>query len=436
MRLDCRGLEVSCEGEADLAATEDFSRRLLRLATGTDAVLAAADRFPETPLLQLQAAAAHLFGQTAADDARAGEYLARAAALEARANPREECLRRALVEWHCHEFTAAVGCLEELTAQWPADLLAAKLAEFLYYVIGQEHEARRFRRHMERLAPHHAADPDFLAMQGFARELSGAVELARATAERALEIEPQNPWADHALSHVWIRSGEVERAIERMSAALPVARANSRAIHSHNAWHLAVHHLERLDAAAALAVFDREIWPRSDALAGVQLDATALLWRTAMAGGDVGRREAGIADRVEERLTTCFMPFLSAHDAYVLARAGRHEALALLLARVAERAAQPGAEAQRSWAGAGRALVEAAAAFGAGDAARCAEMLDPVIAQVTVGGGSDAQCDLFRQTYVLALAGSGRAREARAALERLFPAPPTPLRDSLRARLV
>src|SRR5262249_29742975 len=81
MRLDSRGLEVSCEGDDDLAASEDFSRRLLRLATGTEAILAAAARFPETPLLQLQAASAYLFGQTAADDARAGELLARAATL-------------------------------------------------------------------------------------------------------------------------------------------------------------------------------------------------------------------------------------------------------------------------------------------------------------------------------------------------------------------
>src|SRR5262249_44436052 len=153
-------------------------------------------------------------------------------------------------------------------------------------------------------------------------------------------------------------------------------------IHSHNAWHLALHHLERLDVAAALGVFDREIWPRCEPLAGVQLDATALLWRVAMAGGDVGRREAEVADRVEERVDACFMPFLSAHDAYVLARAGRGDALARLLARVGERAAESGAEARRSWTGAGRALVEGVAAFGAGDAAGCARLLDPVIAQI------------------------------------------------------
>jgi hypothetical protein len=130
------------------------------------------------------------------------------------------------------------------------------------------------------------------------------------------------------------------------------------------------------------------------------------------------------------------MPFLSAHDAYVLARAGRGDALARLLARVGERAAESGAEAQRSWAGAGRALVEGAAAFGAGDVAGCARLLDPVIGEITVGGGSDAQCDLFRQTYVLALGASGRVLEARGALDRLFAAPSTPLRESFRARLV
>ncbi|MDX2167887.1 MAG: tetratricopeptide repeat protein, partial [Deltaproteobacteria bacterium] len=86
------------------------------------------------------------------------------------------------------------------------------------------------------------------------------------------------------------------------------------------------------------------------------------------------------------------------------------------------------ADARRAWARVGRALVEAAVALADGDASRAATLLDAVIDEVTVGGGSDAQCDLFRLAYARALVDSGRRAEARAFLTRLWGAAPrTPL---------
>jgi hypothetical protein len=41
-------------------------------------------------------------------------------------------------------------------------------------------------------------------------------------------------------------------------------------------------------------------------------------------------------------------------------------------------------------------------------------LLDPIMANVTVVGGSDAQVDLFRQTYVRSLLDCGRSSDARA----------------------
>jgi hypothetical protein len=58
-----------------------------------------------------------------------------------------------------------------------------------------------------RLEPMHADDPDFLAMVAFASELCGDYLTAEVRAERALRVEPRNPWAQHALTHVLIRQG-------------------------------------------------------------------------------------------------------------------------------------------------------------------------------------------------------------------------------------
>ena len=62
-------------------------------------------------------------------------------------------------------------------------------------------------------------------------------------------------------------------------------------------------------------------------------------------------------------------------------------------------------------------VVEAAAAFGSGDHAPAAALLDPVMPMMTSIGGSDAQVDLFRQTYLRSLQAAGRHADAAAYYE-------------------
>lgn len=66
-----------------------------------------------------------------------------------------------------------------------------------------------------------------------------------------------------------------------------------------------------------------------------------------------------------------------------------------------------------------RPIVEAAAAFGAGDRARATALLDPVMPMMTSIGGSDAQDDLFRQTCLRSLQAAGRHADAAAYCARI-----------------
>jgi tetratricopeptide (TPR) repeat protein len=414
---DARGLEVTTDDAGAVAAADDFSARLLRLDQGVEAILEAVKRWPQTPILQLCTAAFWLYGQTdgALDNARA--HLAACATLPA--NPRERALHQALTLWLGNDNLRAVQAMEAITVEWPGDLLTAKLAEFLYYVLGQQHMGPRFRAHMARLEPTHAADPDFLAMAAFADELCDEFSLAAARAERALAIAPRNPWAQHALTHVLIRQGRVEEGRERMQAFLPLLATCGRPIHSHDAWHLALLYLEELDVAAVMRVFHEHIWGITPDFVVEQLDAIALLWRLEMIGKSMDAEWPAIADRVAERAVETFMPFMNAHYVYALARAGRTDAVDAALARVRARSAADDAEATRVWAPVGRAVVEAAAAFGAGDRAGAAKLLDPVMPMMTAIGGSDAQDDLFRLAYLRSLQAAGRNADAAAYFERI-----------------
>jgi hypothetical protein len=414
---DARGLDVTADDPGAVAAADDFSTRLLRLDQGVEAILDAVKRWPHTPILQLYTAAFWLYGQTdgALDNARA--HLTACATLPA--NARERALHQALTLWLANDNLRAVQAMEAITVEWPGDLLTAKFAEFLYYVLGQQHMGPRFRAHMARLEPTHAEDPDFLAMAAFADELCDTFAAAEARAERALAIAPRNPWAQHALTHVLIRQGRVAEGRERMEAFLPLLATCGRPIHSHDAWHLALLYLEELDVAAVMRVFHEHIWGITPDFVVEQLDAIALLWRLEMIGKSMDAEWPAIADRVAERAVETFMPFMNAHYIYALARAGRTDAVDTTLARVRARSAANDAEATRVWAPVGRAVVEAAAAFGARDRAGAAKLLDPVMPMMTAIGGSDAQDDLFRLAYVRSLQAAGREADATAYFERV-----------------
>ena len=251
-------------------------------------------------------------------------------------------------------------------------------------------------------------------MWAFAEEVSGTPDRAADLAERALGIDAHTPWAHHALAHVLITRGNAPAARARLRSFIPVWKTSGRAIYCHNAWHLAVARLDALDFDAAEAVYREHVWGIFPDTPGEQIDAISFLWRLEMAGRPVDdARWADVAGHVEARVRECVFPFLSAHHAYALARAGRMEALEPLRASVQRRTEADDGEARRVWRPVGRAVMEACVACGAGDHARAAVLLDPVIAEMPAIGGSDAQDDLFRQAYLTGLLAAGRRGDAR-----------------------
>ena len=301
---DARGLDVTTDDATAVAAADDFAARLLRLDQGVEAILDAAKRWPDTAIVQLYAATFWLYGQTDGALETAAVHLRACDALAM--NTRERALHRALALWHGNDNLRAVEAMEAITTEWPSDLLTVKIAEFLYYVFGQQHMGPRFRAHMRRLEGAHAADPDFLAMTAFASELCGDYAAAETVAERALAIEPRNAWAQHALSHVLIRQGRVAEGLTRLESFLPLLATCGRPIHCHDAWHLALLHLEQLDVAAAMRVFRTHIWGITPDLVVEQLDAIALLWRIEMAAGPMDAPWPSIARQIAPRALETF----------------------------------------------------------------------------------------------------------------------------------
>lgn len=414
-----------------------FSFRLVRIEQGVEEILEVQSRYPGEPALELACAFLWLYAQTPEGQSRAADYLGRAAAGAESLSQREKEWLRALRLWHAREFEAAASAFEEITAEWPQDLPAMKAAEFLYYILGQQASGGRFLAHLNRLESMHSEDPDFLAMHAFAHELCGHAGEARERAEKALSIEPCVPWAQHALEHVLLWEGSTDAAVDRLESWLSSWNRAGRVIHCHNSWHVALMHLDRLNEARAFAVFDTHVWGISPGMVVEQLDAIAFLWRAEMAGVAVDpSRYREIVPHVLPLAETLFMPFVTAHYAYALARAGEVDAVENLLAHVDARAAAWDAEARRVWAPVGRSIIHGTVALANENGLAAAQWFDPVMDRMTIIGGSDAQDDLFRFAHLDSLKRSGRNADAKARLtSRLAQKRPSPLEEKLLAEV-
>jgi len=430
-------LPVSTSEPLVAEACRIFYARLLRIDPGVESILETATQFPEEPAAQLASAFLWLFGQTPEAQKQAAKYLAQADQYRNRLSAREIAWLDAMASWHAREFEATATAFEEITTRWPQDLPAAKAAEFIYYILGQHASGPRFLAHMERLAPYHREDPDYLAVTAFAHELCGNAGAARDHAEQALQIAPINPWAQHALEHVLLWEGSPDDAVARLESWLGSWAHSGRVIHCHNAWHVALMHLDRLNVSRAFAIYEEHVWGHTPEFVVEQLDAIAFLWRAEMAGFPVGKeRYQAIAKYIAPLAGTLFMPFVSAQYAYALARAGEQDALDEMLRQVDLRSAADDVDARWAWAPVGRNIVQASALLGKDQPALAAELLDPVMDRMPRIGGSDAQDDLFRFAHMDSLNRAGRKTDARTLLgRRLSQKSPSPLEEDLLVKL-
>jgi hypothetical protein len=73
-------------------------------------------------------------------------------------------------------------------------------------------------------------------------------------------MKPDEPWAQHALAHVMLTEGRLREGRAFMDAVSGGWAGLTSFMRTHNWWHLALFHLELGDDAAALRLYDQEVW--------------------------------------------------------------------------------------------------------------------------------------------------------------------------------
>ena len=366
-------------------------------------ILAAAET-DQSVIVQSYAAALRLLSESAAGRPAALAHMARAARAGLPCSERESLVAEAVSHWVAGDVRAALAVFEGLVIGHPRDLTSIKLGQYLAFNLGDAPAMLRLALPAEEAA---ADVPWTHGMLAFAYEQCHLLEAAENAARRALSMFPDEPWAQHALAHVMLTEGRLREGLRFMQGASGGWAGLTSFMRTHNWWHTALFHIELGEDAAALQLYDDEVWGVDPTYSQDQVGAVSLLARLELAGVNVGDRWHTLGQWLTKRLTDQVLPFLDVQYLYGLARAGRPEA-ATLLANIEAFSARAPALTQDAWLHVALPLSHALIAHVNGDWALAANQFEHALPRLDKLGGSHAQRELFEQFYVHALQRDGQ----------------------------
>ena len=423
---DIRGLSMTAASAEAVARFDDVMGGYLGFRADVgDRLKAALAADPECPLTLCARGYFTLLLSTRRLIGRAREALAAAEAAAAKhgATSREAAHIAALGAWCAGDVDAALRRWEDILAGHPRDVLALKLAHFWHFYLGA---SAAMNRSVAAALPAWTEDVPghgyVLGLRAFGLEECGEYAAAEQAGRRAVEIDPADAWAIHAVAHVLEMRDRPRDGVAWISGLAPhLAGCNNFRFHVW--WHRCLFHLELDELDAVLDLYDREVRAESTADYLDIVNATSLLWRLEEAGVDVGNRWAELAQQSLSRIDDHMLVFADAHFAMALAAGGDGTAADRMLAATADYARSNETEG-RVMADVGAAVCEAVLAHRRGRFDRVVELLLPVRDKIIRIGGSHAQRDLFEKMLISACLGDGRNHTARELLaERLHRRP-------------
>lgn len=391
-----------------------FIKRLLEIGKGIEAILAAAEKYPEEFLIQVYAGLLHVYGQTEDNQKLAHNYLNKARELLKQANEREKSFFYAVCEWAKIHNLKTLEHLEKHCYQWPTDLAALKVTEYLFYFTGQKYHSKEFLELTTFCQKHLKDDPFFLSIHSFALELNDKFSEAKKEAEKAISINSMNPWAHHTLTHVYIKLPEISQGIDVITDLSKVWPQFQDGISSHNFWHLGLLYMEQLDFKTAADIYIKQGWKPDTKILNVDIDASAIFWRLDMENVDLSDSWQTLAKTINGYAEFTTTAFASTQLIYALRKGGMEDEVSKSLNAIEQFVKNlDDAQDKKMWISTGLPLVHGSLAFAEGNYSKALQFLDPMIKEVGAVGGSDAQIDLFYQTYLKALTKAKRYQDAK-----------------------
>lgn len=312
----------------------------------------------------------------------------------------------------------SVSCFETILKENPTDGFALSLCQAELFWLGDMQRSLAVNTSVANHWNENVAGfSEFLAMQAFDLEEAGHYSQAEDAGRSAVELNPANIWATHAVTHVMYMQGRHTEGIDWIEGSQD-NWTDLGQMQFHVWWHKCLFYLERGEHEAVLEGYDHWVRNREhelvQALPDLYIDlqnGASLLWRLELAGVDVGDRWSEMASLVTLRLNDLSNPFTSAHFAVILAAVGDFDSCELLIEAMKDFANTSSQTLALNYAKAGLPAAQAAVAYRKKEFTRVVELLQPARHDLWMMGGSHAQQDLFFQMLVDAVARVGKAAE-------------------------
>ncbi len=269
-----------------------------------------------------------------------------------------------------------------------------------------------------------------LGCRCFALEECGDYAAAEPVGREAIEIDPADLWAAHAVAHVMEMQGRQREGIVWLERLARNWEGTNQLQH-HLWWHRALFHYEQRDFDQVLALYDQRFRNLASPLTQSQPDfvidvqnAASMLFRLERQGVNVGDRWIEIADRAGQRVGDCLSVFTLPHWMMALAATARESVAQQLLdgMRAYAESRQSNASVVKQIA---LPITIAVLAHRRGEYSAALDLMRPIIAHTQRMGGSHAQHDVLRQLFLDCAVHAGRADDIQLvlALAARYPAP-------------
>jgi tetratricopeptide (TPR) repeat protein len=353
-----------------------------------------------------------LYGTTAAGAAEASELIRPLEATTGlRPLPQRERHHLAAARaWADGDWQAATRNLERALVANPRDLLALKVAQDLYFFLGNRLELRDVAARVLPAWPQ--SDPGWGFVQGihaFGLEENADYRGAESAARAALACNPKDVWGVHALAHVFEMEGSQEAGVAFLTSSSPDWETSYFAVH--NWWHLGLYLLELGRVNDALALYDQRIRAGHSTEWLDIVDAAAMLWRLSLYGADVTIRAKALAADISGLVNEPAYIFNDWHAIMTFGLADDHARTQAILDVNLDLTAPTNRRAAER---AGLRLLDAFRRYAEGEPAVTAELLIDIRPEAHAVGGSHAQRDVIDLTLIAAATRSGDVALTRA----------------------
>jgi tetratricopeptide (TPR) repeat protein len=210
MLKDAQGLAVTTDSPRAIASVDRFIEQSLSYGNDAQVILQGIEADPACVIANAYAATYYLTQESEEGHRQAAPYLKAAKKYLANANEREKLYVWAIDAWAKGDFAQAIAYHEQIAQKYPRDLISVQMGQYHYFYLGNKEGLLQI---AEKVLPASLENHYLHGMLAFGLEQCHRLAEAEVVGRRAVEMNRNDPWAQHAVAHVMETQGRVEEGL-------------------------------------------------------------------------------------------------------------------------------------------------------------------------------------------------------------------------------